>query len=101
MKMLGLLRLLAGVRGLLLVQLVAAAALLPGAVSAEQPTEAPPRVLTIGGVLSSEAYGERFTETIERINKEPGVLPPGIQLNSSYILMDDNPIRAANNICKV
>ena len=63
------------------------------------PPPTPARILTIGAVLSDHQYGRKFQDTIENINRETGALPPGILLNSSYILMDDNPIRAAQAIC--
>lgn len=67
----------------------------------EAPTSAVPlRVINIGGVLSADQYGQKLEEAVERINVEPGALPPGIVLNSTYILMGDNPIHAAEVVCK-
>ncbi len=59
-------------------------------------TAATTRTYTIGGVLSSDQYGNQFKSAIAELNQD---MPPSIRFNSTVILMDDNPIRAAKAIC--
>ena len=52
-----------------------------------------PRTFTIGAVLSSDDKGQEFQRAILRANNEPMILNSNVRFNSTYILMDDNPIR--------
>ena len=53
----------------------------------------------IGAVLSSPTYGQAFMDAIANINQEPSALPPNVQLNGTFIEMNDNPIGAARSLC--
>ena len=62
-----------------------------------------PNVWTVGAALSSPKHARTFIEAIERQNNAPvGArhLPVGVRLNSTYIIMDSNPIRAAKTVCE-
>ena len=56
----------------------------------------PARVFGIGAILSEEKYGHIFEGYIEEANRE---LPPQFRFNGTWLLMDDNPIRASEAIC--
>jgi hypothetical protein len=63
-----------------------------------------PSVWTIGAVLSSPERAQMFAAAVERENNAPAGsrrLPPDVQLNSTHIIMDANPIRAAKTVCDV
>jgi len=57
------------------------------------------KVVTVGAVLSSAEYGQVFMDAILSANMEEGMIEDQIRLNGTYIVMDDNPIRAAMSIC--
>ena len=56
----------------------------------------PVRYITVGAVLSSNETGRIFKRAIDRVNTE---LPDSIHFNATFILMHDNPIKAATAIC--
>ena len=59
------------------------------------------RVINIGAVLSDSHHGKKFQIAVERINKKAAtLLPDNIKLNATFILMNDNPVRAALSICE-
>ena len=63
-----------------------------------------PSVFNIGGVLSTDKNGQYLLDAIQQANEAQSperILPDGVQLNGTYILMDVNPIRAAQSICEV
>jgi len=63
-----------------------------------------PDVWTIGAVLSSPERVGHFIDAVEQENNAPAGsrrLPTGIRLNSTQIIMDVNPIRAAKTVCDV
>lgn len=56
--------------------------------------------LNIGAVLSSAKHIDFFRTVVEDLNGERNRLPKGVKLNATAIVMDDNPIRAAQLICE-
>jgi len=62
-----------------------------------------PHTFTIGAVVSSSERVRTFVAAVERENTAPvgfgRRLPPHVRLNSTHVLMDSNPIRAAMTVC--
>ncbi|XP_013416499.1 glutamate receptor ionotropic, NMDA 1 [Lingula anatina] len=57
-----------------------------------------PNQIIIGGVLGTQESMDLFHQCIEEAN-QPGVLPGNITVKGAAMLMDENPIRAARDIC--
>lgn len=56
-----------------------------------------PPFITIGAVLTSKQHGETLQMAVDALNAQRRYAPP--MVNSTYILMSDNPIRSAKAVC--
>ncbi|XP_018320264.1 glutamate [NMDA] receptor subunit 1 [Agrilus planipennis] len=59
-----------------------------------------PSSFNIGGVLSNNESAVFFKQTIQHLNFDQQYVPKGVVYYDKAILMDQNPIKTALNVCK-
>ena len=58
-----------------------------------------PSSITIGAALSAQKHCDKFAEYLEAVNVDEESLPEGVRLNASCVVMNSNPIVAAEMVC--